>query len=74
MLYSEIFTLTAALRLVCPTVDLPSRECAFIIDPKGKWLVSMLGLENEMAIRVHMCSKGKASAEDMFLHNVTGPE
>lgn len=32
-----------------------------VIGPKGRGLVNMLGLEKEMAIRIHMCSKALGS-------------
>lgn len=41
-----------------------------VLGPKGRGLVSMLGLEKEMAIRVHMCSKGMASTGGMLLYDV----
>ncbi|EEY16854.1 8-amino-7-oxononanoate synthase [Verticillium alfalfae VaMs.102] len=36
-------------------------HCVGVLGPKGRGLVSMLGLEKEIAIRVHMCSKAMAS-------------
>ena len=37
-----------------------------VLGPRGAGLVSMLGLEKEIAIRVHVCSKGMASTGGIF--------
>jgi 8-amino-7-oxononanoate synthase len=36
-----------------------------VIGPQGKGLVNMLGLEKEIAVRIHMCSKALASTGGM---------
>ena len=54
---------------------LPLGNAQFVVDeahsigvlgPNGRGLVSMLGLEKEIAIRVHMCSKAMASTGGEF--------
>ncbi|KAG9197127.1 hypothetical protein G6514_002251 [Epicoccum nigrum] len=42
-----------------------------VIGPKGAGLVSMLGLEKDIAIRVHMCSKALSSTGGVILCNKT---
>ncbi|KAF3343930.1 hypothetical protein VD0002_g9218 [Verticillium dahliae] len=46
-------------------------HCVGVLGPKGRGLVSMLGLEKEIAIRVHMCSKAMASTGGLILCNKT---
>ncbi|KAG9251279.1 8-amino-7-oxononanoate synthase [Emericellopsis atlantica] len=46
-------------------------HCIGVLGPEGRGLVSMLGLEKEIAIRVHMCSKGMASTGGIILCNKT---
>lgn len=43
-------------------------HCVGVLGPQGKGLVSMLGLEDEIAIRVHMCSKAMASTGGKLPH------
>ncbi|TVY41640.1 8-amino-7-oxononanoate synthase [Lachnellula subtilissima] len=58
----------------------PAGNAQFIIDeahssgvigPKGSGLVQMLGLEKEISIRLHMCSKALASTGGVILCNKT---
>ncbi|KID74281.1 8-amino-7-oxononanoate synthase [Metarhizium brunneum] len=42
-----------------------------VLGPHGRGLVSMLGLEKEIAIRVHVCSKAMASTGGVILCNKT---
>ncbi|KAF4632903.1 hypothetical protein G7Y89_g5220 [Cudoniella acicularis] len=42
-----------------------------VLGPNGRGLISMLGLENEIAIRIHMCSKALASTGGIILCNKT---
>ncbi|KAI0593382.1 5-aminolevulinate synthase [Biscogniauxia sp. FL1348] len=40
-----------------------------VIGPQGRGLVNMLGLEKEIAVRIHMCSKALASTGGVILCN-----
>ncbi|KAI8669816.1 Aminotran-1-2 domain-containing protein [Fusarium sp. Ph1] len=42
-----------------------------VVGPKGSGLVQMLGLEKEIAIRIHVCSKALASTGGVILCNQT---
>ncbi|CRK28649.1 8-amino-7-oxononanoate synthase like protein [Verticillium longisporum] len=49
-------------------------HCVGVLGPKGRGLVSMLGLEKEIAIRVHMCSKAMASTGGKYSASFLPPD